>query len=79
MNVVRSDALPSRDMEAVGVALDGRVEPGCRIVEFSQEAGGGGGGVVAGENLFEQLARSAGASVSGRMTVCGSPSPTTCR
>jgi hypothetical protein len=60
MNGLGSDELLSRDMKAVGVALDRIVEPGRRVTELAEQRGGGGRGVVAGENLLEQLARGAG-------------------
>jgi hypothetical protein len=60
-------------VQAVGVALYGVEQPGSRVAEPSQQ----GGGVVAGEDLLQGLGRVRGASVSGRMMLCGSPSPTT--
>ena len=35
-----SDELLGRDMEPVGVALDGVEQPGRRVAEFSQQGGG---------------------------------------
>jgi hypothetical protein len=35
-----SDELLGRDMEPVGVALDGVIQPGSRVAEFSQQGGG---------------------------------------
>ena len=40
LNELGSDQLLGRDMEPVGVALDGVVEPGCWVGEFSQQGGG---------------------------------------
>jgi hypothetical protein len=78
-NDLRSNQLLGRHLEPVRVALDGRVEPGSRVGEFSQQCCSRAGGVVAVEDLLQGLGRGAGATVSGRMRVCGSPSPTTCK
>ena len=40
LNDLRSNEVLSCHLEAVGVALDGRVEPGSRVAEFSQQGGG---------------------------------------
>jgi hypothetical protein len=63
-----SEELFGRDMEPVSVALDRLVEPHRRVLKLTQQGGGGDGRVVAGEDLL-----------SGRITVCGSPSLTTWR
>ena len=55
LNDLGSNQLLGRDMETVGVAPDGVVEPGSRIAEFSQQRAGGGGGLVAGEELPMRL------------------------
>jgi hypothetical protein len=68
-----------RYVEPVGVALDGVEQSGSWVVEFSQQARGGAGCLVAVEYLLQGLDGVRGAMVSGRMSVCGSPSPTTCR
>ena len=40
LNDLGSNQLLGRDMEAVGVALNGLEEPGSRVAEFSQQRGG---------------------------------------
>ena len=40
LNELGSDQLLGRDMEPVGVALDGVEQPGCRVGGFSQQSGG---------------------------------------
>ena len=55
------------------------MEPHRRVMKLTQQGGGGDGRVVAGEDLLQGLGRSWGATVSGRITVCGSPSLTTWR
>ena len=40
LNDLGSDELLGRDMEAVGVALDGVEQPGSWVAEFSQQGGG---------------------------------------
>lgn len=74
-----SDELFGREVEGVGVTLDGVVQAGGGVVEFAQLGGGGGGGVVAGEDLLQASVGVRGATVSGRTTLWGSPSPTTWR
>jgi hypothetical protein len=74
-----SDELFGGGMQAIGVALDRLMQPDRRIADFAEEGGGRGGAVIAGHDLFQQFAGVRGATVSGRMTVCRSPSPTTCR
>jgi hypothetical protein len=54
-----SDELFGREVEGVGVTLDGVVQAGGGVVEFAQLGGGGGGGVVAGEDLLQGLGRGA--------------------
>ena len=71
-----AEELFGRDMEPVRVALDRLVEPHRRVMKLTQQGGGGDGRVVAGEDLLQGLGRSWGATVSGRITVCGSPSLT---
>jgi len=51
----RSDDVFGGDVQPVGVALHGLVEPGRGVAEFSELGGGGGGGLVAGQDLFEQF------------------------
>jgi len=63
LNDLRSNEVRGRHLEAVGVALDGRVEPGSRVGEFSQQCCGGGGGVIASEDLVQGLGRGAGCGV----------------
>jgi hypothetical protein len=60
LNDLGSDQLLGRDMEPVGVALDGVEQPGIRVAEFSQQRGGRGRGVIAGEDLLQDLGRGAG-------------------
>ena len=60
------------EVEGVGVALDGVVQAGGGVVEFTQLGGGGGAGVVAGEDLLQGFGRGRGVTVSGRTTLCGS-------
>ena len=65
-------------MEGVEVAGGGGAEPDGGVLLLPLQGGGGLRGGVAGQDLFEQLGRGRRCSiVSGRMTVCGSPSPTT--
>ena len=40
LNDLGADELLGRDMEPVGVALDGVEQPGSRVAEFSQQCGG---------------------------------------
>jgi hypothetical protein len=77
LNDLGSDQLLGRDIEPVGVALNGVEQPGSRVADFSQQRGGRGRCVIAGEDLLQDLGRVRGATVSGRMMLCGSPSPTT--
>ena len=56
----RSDDVFGGDVQPVGVAEDGLVEPDRGVAEFSELGGGGGGGFVAGQDLFEQLGGGAG-------------------
>jgi hypothetical protein len=66
------------DVEAVGVALNRLGKPGRWVVQLPQRGAGGDRCFVAGENLLERLGRCVrGETVSGRMSVWGSPSPTT--
>ena len=60
LNDLRSNEVLGCHLKAVGVTLDGRVEAGSRVAEFSQQCCGGGGGVVAVENLLQGLGRGAG-------------------
>jgi hypothetical protein len=75
----RSDELFGCDVEAIGVALNSGMESDRGIAEFSQLGGGGAGCLVADQDLFEQFGGGAGCDGFRWMTVCGSPSPTTCR
>jgi hypothetical protein len=77
VNDLGSNQLLGRDMEPVGVALDGVEQPGSRVAQPSQQGGGRGRSVVAGEDLLQGLGRGAGGDRFGRMMLCGSPSPTT--
>jgi hypothetical protein len=40
LNNLGANQLLGRDMEPVGVALDGREQPGSRVAEFSQQCAG---------------------------------------
>ena len=40
LNDLGADQLLGRDIEPVGVALDGLEQPGSRVAEFSQQSGG---------------------------------------
>ena len=59
VNDLGANQLPGRDMEAVGVALDGVEQSSSRVAEPSQQGGGRGGRVVAGEDLLQRLGRRA--------------------
>jgi hypothetical protein len=74
-----SNELFGCDVEAVGVALDRLEKPGRWIVELAQQGAGGDGRLIAGEDLLRISVCVRGEMVSGRMTVWGSPSPTTWR
>ncbi len=77
---LRSDEVFGGDVQAVGVALNGIVEPDGGIAGSRSRVVAEVGASSRARICFEQLGRRcAGVTVSGRMTVCGSPSPTTCR
>jgi hypothetical protein len=59
LNDLGSDELLGRDMEPVGVVLNGVEQPGSRVAELAQQCCGGGRGVVAGEDLLQGLGRCA--------------------
>jgi hypothetical protein len=67
------------DVEAVGVALDRPVKPGRWVVEFAQHGAGGEGGSSRARICCSVSVGVRGETVSGRMRLCGSPSPTTWR
>jgi hypothetical protein len=79
LNDLRSNEVLGRPLEAVGVALHCRVEPGSRVGEFSQQCRGGGGVSSRARICCKVSVGVRAATVSGRMMLCGSPSPTTCR
>jgi hypothetical protein len=60
LNDLGANQLLGRDMNAVGVALDGLEQPGSRVGEPSQQRAGGGRGLVTGEDLLQSLGRRAG-------------------
>ncbi len=79
MNDLGANQLLGRDMGPVGVALDGVEEPLGWVTELAQQLV-----AEAAVSSRASICRSSsvgvrGAMVSGRMRVCGSPSPTTCR
>jgi hypothetical protein len=76
---LRSDELFGCQVEAVGVALDRLEKPGRWIVELAQHSAGGDGRFVAGEDRCRVSVGVRGEVVSGLITLCGSPSPTTWR
>jgi len=59
LNDLGSNELLGRHMNAVGVTPDGIKQPGSRVAPFSQQGGGRCGSVVAGEDLLQDLGRSA--------------------
>jgi hypothetical protein len=74
-----SEELFGCDAEGVGVALDRLEEPGRWVVELAQH-----GVAETGASSLPRICCNVsvgvrGEMVSGRMTVCGSPSPTTWR
>ena len=74
-----SEKLFGCEVEAVGVALDGVVEPGSRSLS-SRSSVVAEVGVSSRARIWCKVSIGVrGATVSGRMRVCGSPSPTTCR
>jgi hypothetical protein len=79
LNELGTNQLLGRDMEPVGVALDGVVEPGSRSLS-SRSSVVAEVGVSSRARIWCKVSIGVrGATVSGRMRVCGSPSPTTCR
>jgi len=54
-----SEELFGCDVEALGVALDGIVEPGRGVVELAQLGAGGDGRFIAAEDLLQRLGRRA--------------------
>jgi hypothetical protein len=78
-NNLRSEEVFGGGVAAVGVALDSVEQPGGRVAEFTQGRRGGGRRVVAGQDLLQGLGRRRGATAAGRITLWGSPSPTTFR
>jgi hypothetical protein len=72
-----SDKLLRRDMEALGVALDRLGQPGRWTVELAQQSAGGDRRFIAAMICCSVSVGVRGEMVSGRMTVWGSPSPTT--
>jgi hypothetical protein len=66
-----SDELFGGEVQGVGVALDGVVQAGGGVVEFTQLGGGGGGGVVAGEDLLQGLGRRLGRTSFGTNEAVG--------
>ena len=55
-----SDNLFGGDVQTVGVALHGLVEPDGGVTELPELGGGRGGCVVVGEDLFEEFGGGAG-------------------
>ena len=74
-----SNELLGRDVETVGVALHRLEQPGRWVVELAQHAASGDRRLIAGDDPQQRLGRVRGEMVSGRITVWGSPSPTTWR
>ena len=64
-NDLGADGLLGRDVEPVGVTLDGVEQSGSRVGEFPQQCCSGGGGVVAVEDLLQGLGRGAGCDCFG--------------
>jgi hypothetical protein len=60
LNNLGANQLLGRDMEPIGVALNGLEQPGSRLAEFSQQCAGWGGGLVTSEDLMHDLGRRAG-------------------
>jgi hypothetical protein len=54
-----SNELFGCDVEAVGVALDRREEPGCGVVALAQHGVGGDRRFIAGDDLLQRLGRRA--------------------
>ena len=77
LNDLGSDQLLGRDIEPVGVALNGVEQPGTRVADFSQQRGGEVGVLSRARICCRISVGVRGATVSGRMMLCGSPSPTT--
>jgi hypothetical protein len=75
-----SDELFGRHMEAVGVALDRLKEPGRWVVELPEHGAGGERAASSRARICCSVSVGVrGDMVSGRIRVCGSPSPKTCR
>ncbi len=79
VNDLGSDELLGCHVEPVGVALNGVEQPGSWVVEFSQQCCGEMGLSSRARICYRVSVGAQGGTVSGRMRVCGSPSPTTCR
>ena len=59
LNGLRANQLIGRDMEPVGVTLNGLEQPESRMAQPSEQCGGWGGGVVADKDLLQRLGPSA--------------------
>ena len=80
LNDLGSDELLGRDMKAVGVASDGLKQPGSRMAPVLAARVVAEAGVSSRPRICCMISLGVrGASVSGRMMLWGSPSPTTCR
>jgi hypothetical protein len=66
-------------LEGVDIPWGGVAEPDGRVMLVALQGAGGPGRIVAGQDLLQHLGRVDGWTVSGRMRLCGSPSPTSCR
>ena len=79
LNELGTNQLLGRDMEPVGVALDGVVEPGSRSLSSRSTALAETGASSRARICCSVSVGVRGEIVSGRMRMCGSPSPTTWR
>jgi hypothetical protein len=83
-HIQRLDDFPSGQvigghLEGVDVVAGGVCEPDGRVVLVALQGGGGPGRIVAGQDPLQRLGRGGRMDRLGRMRLCGSPSPTTCR
>jgi hypothetical protein len=79
LNDLGANQLLGRDMEPVGVTLDSVEQPGSWVAEVSQQRAGRVGESSRARICCKVSVGVRGATASGRITVCGSPSPTTRR
>jgi hypothetical protein len=79
VNDLKSGELLGCHVEPVGVALDGVEQLRGWVAELAQQFCCGGGVSSRARICLSSSVGLRGATVSGRMRVCGSPSPTTCR